>query len=171
MKGQLGIPVTHSHDNVTNTAVDTTENNANYKSNITIIKPKFNNTRNYKILDIAAGEFFSLVLVQLKDANSINRTYLYKFSLFDKEQLEHQDRAIETIHLEDFDYEKEKITQVYTNGHRILLLTESNSIYIKGMGFTITEIQKYRLLVERFPKKILYLTMGNCHCMLFTGIP
>ena len=117
--------------------------------------------------DISVGEDFSIITI-----NDINKDILsmYRFQLSKEDQFEilssNNNSIKNCITKEKFDIsENEGIKQVSCFGNRILVLTNDNSLYMKGILYDMSnalEFKKY----AKFNENILYMTMGINNCLL-----
>ena len=124
-----------------------------------------------KIIDIAACQNFSLVLVE---DISTHQKKLYRFELSQDELFNLGNFTVNRtnpVKLEICSDEIiENISHIYAKNGRILLQDDKESaIYIKGMLFNMDICVKYKLF-KKFPsKKISQISLGLNHCIiLFT---
>jgi alpha-tubulin suppressor-like RCC1 family protein len=122
---------------------------------------KSNIKENYEILDIAAGENFSLVLIRIK-----TRTLLVRLGIQPEDKYTDNMDNIYPVKIFELDYEKiHNIRYVYALGQRSLLITYNNDIYIGGVDFNLYPLEKYKHL-EHFDKQIHSVHLGSAHCLI-----
>ena len=142
--GQLGLPLE------TEKVTDMAELNINIPNM---------NLEGYQILDIAAGDYFSLILIRTPD----NQIRIIKFGI---------DIRDKYLKLPNTPTQKiEKIpNEVNTNINKIIAFekrkifyTDANEIYLGGCDFYGTEIDDY-ILLKKFDKKInnIFLQKEGC---------
>jgi hypothetical protein len=148
------------------------ESNKNTYDYILLNKPEIVKTNKFDILDIAANEYFSLILLKFHDTKKfLSHNYLYKLSLKTEDKINLINNSkINVLQKEEIDYSRVKIKKIYTFSDRIALLTEDDSIYIKGSDFNMNINYKYKIFIEKFQKSINYICLGNNHMIIFTSI-
>ena len=117
--------------------------------------------------DVNTGDDFSIITIKDKIKNSLS---LVRFQLSKEDQfniLSSNNNSIKNcIIKENFDIsENEGIKQVVCFGNRILILTNDNSLYMKGILYDMSNATEYKKYVK-FHQNILYLTMGINNCLL-----
>ena len=97
---------------------------------------------------------------------------MYKLSLKTEDKINENNNntKINVFQKEDLDYAHIKIKKIYTFSDRIVLLTEDDSIYIKGSDFNMNINNKYKIFIQKFQFSISYLCLGNNHLIIFTSI-
>jgi hypothetical protein len=159
--GQLGL------DYYVSKPSDDPQFNLNYYSEIKLKQLEIESTTDYDILDITTCDRSSLILIKFRDTNKNgSHNIIYKFELDTEEFLkipneEIKIKTIKTIKREEIKYGKlAKIRQIYLR----------NSILLKGVNFNLEPLESFKLIVDKFEKKINYLCIGNSHLLIFTGI-
>jgi len=115
----------------------------------------------YDILDIGAGNNFSLLLIKAK-----SKTMLVKFGMYPEDKYRDDIDNVKIVNVVELDYEEiGALRSIFVSGGRSLLITESNDIYIGQLDFNLNPINKYRLL-ERFPSQIKTVSLGLIHCLI-----
>jgi alpha-tubulin suppressor-like RCC1 family protein len=130
-------------------------------------------TSDFDILDIAANDQYTLILVNFKNKKKHgSANYIFRFGQEEKDNLLIDGPIINdicAIKKEEFKYDqKNLIKHIYTHENKDLFLTDDNSIYIKGSSYTLQILEKYKMVVEKFEKKIRYLSVGKNHLLIFT---
>ena len=156
-QGQLGLDVYSKKQS------QSTENKNFYKE-VVLINPF---TSNQYILDIAASNNFSLVLV--KDNITKEKTF-YRFELNQDELFSIGNftyKSINPLKIEECPKEiVQNVSKIYAKNERIILQTElNNSIYIKGMSFHLDIYLKYKLF-KQFKESINHISIGVNHCLI-----
>ena len=124
---------------------------------------------NFLIEDINVGDDFSIITVKDIEKNNL---LMFRFQLSKEDQFEilsENNNSIKNcIIKEKFNInENGGIKQVECFGNRILVLTNDNSLYMKGILYDMsnaTEFKKY----AKFNENILYITMGINNCLLLS---
>ena len=119
--------------------------------------------------DINVGDDFSIITIKDDEKNIIS---MYRFQLSKEDQFEilstNNNSIKNCITKEIFNInENLGIKQVGCFGNRILVLTNDNSLYMKGILYdmsNITEFKKY----AKFNENILYMTLGINNCLLLS---
>lgn len=162
-KGQLGLDVFSKKSS------DEDINAKNYYDRVHLINAFDINTI---IVDIAASNDFSLVLV----VDSLTKKKkLYRFELSQSDLFNLGNFTVNRI--SSVKEEKcgqdiiENITHIYAKNGRILLQDDTeNTLYIKGMMFSMDICDKYKLFKKFQDKKIAQVSLGLNHCLiLFTN--
>ena len=122
---------------------------------------------NFYIEDVGVGDDFSIVVVKDVDKNV---SLMLRFQISKEDQfdiLSNNNNSIKNcIVLEKFNiYENGEIKQVECFGNRIIVLTNDNSLYIKGILYDMSNMLEYKKCVQ-FKCNILYFTMGINNCLL-----
>jgi len=139
---------------------------------------EFENTTDYEIIDICAAEDFTLVLIKFGNEKKFGKsTYIYRFSLDINSRLNtetkdsNEEIVINPIRREDFKYGiYSNVKRIYALGDRIVLLTEDNSIFLKGSDFNMDILTNFKEIVSRFEKRIIDICLGKNHLLVTTGI-
>jgi hypothetical protein len=58
-----------------------------------------------------------------------------------------------------------RIRNIYAFGQRSLILTETNDLYVSGMDFSMSPIEKFKFL-EHLPTVPRHISLGLEHCLL-----
>lgn len=132
-------------------------NEMNFYDKLVLNKMKFLGMEDFKVIDIAAGENFSMVLIKF---NNKKFPSLYKFHL-------NQTESNEVIHLEECETQA-AIKKILVSSLRTILLTEDNSLYVKGNLFSLDISEKYKQIVK-FDCNVTDLGMGNNDCLILLG--
>jgi alpha-tubulin suppressor-like RCC1 family protein len=161
--GQLGLDIKPVKDDPL----------VNFYSKFVLYKLSIQDTSDFEILDIAANEQYTLILVNFhKKEKHGSANYIFRFGQEEKDNLLIDgkiDKNIRAIKKEEFKYDdKNLIKQIYTHENKDVFLTQDNSIYIKGSSYTLEILEKYKMVVEKFEKKISYLSLGKNHLLIFT---
>ena len=124
---------------------------------------------NFLIDDINVGEDFSIIT--LKDISK-NILLIYRFQLSKEDQFEilsaNNNSIKNCIKKEKFNIdENEGIKQVECFGNRILVLTNDNSLYMKGILYDMSNASEFKKCAK-FNENILYITMGINNCLLLS---
>lgn len=119
--------------------------------------------------DINVGDDFSIITI--KDINN-NSLSMIRFQLSKEDQFEilssNNNSIKNCITKEKFNInENDGIKQVSCFGNRILVLTNDNSLYMKGILYDMSNATSYKKYVK-FNENILYLTMGINNCLLLS---
>ena len=123
------------------------------------------NITDYDILDIGAGNNFSLVLIR---ANS--RNILVKLGLEPEDRYRDDIEKINVVNIVDLDYQNiGNIRNIYVSGVRSLLITDLNDILIGGVDFNLNTINKYKHL-DRFQSQIKAVSLGQIHCIILDSM-
>lgn len=130
----------------------------------------FWNKIDYEIVDIGIGNDFSIVTIQYKKDNSLA---LYRFQLKKEDKFavlaEEKDDKKTTVYKEHFDQSENKgIKQVGVFGDRILIITNDNSLYIKGVLYNLDTSDNYALY-KKFNFNVISFTMGMNHSLFLTA--
>jgi alpha-tubulin suppressor-like RCC1 family protein len=161
--GQLGMDIKPVID----------DKGVNYYSKLSLLKTKFEETSDFEIVDMAAHDLYTLVLVSFKNKAKFGKfNYIYKFAHEEKDKLklDKVEENINVIKKEEFKYNTNgMIIQIYTHENRDVILTEDNSIYVKGSNFNLEIFEKYKMTIEKFEKNIKYLCLGKNHMLIFTA--
>ena len=135
---------------------------------------------NFLVEDMTVGDDFSIIVIKDidKDILLMFRCQLSKEDQFEilsinkiEKKEEKKDKGKKhliknCIKLEKFNiYENDGIKQVECFGNRILVLTNDNSLYMKGISYDMSNILEYKKLVQ-FKCDILYFTIGINNCLL-----
>lgn len=113
--------------------------------------------------DIAAGENFSLLLVRTKQ-----QQYLIRYGLNIKDKYKGNQEVSQTIHLEPLPNTIGQIRSIYAFGQRMMLLNETNDIFIGGLDFKSRMIKGYELFYH-FNGNIKSIQLGFGHCIILNG--
>ena len=124
---------------------------------------------NYFVEDICVGDDFSIVVVKDTDKNIL---LMLRFQLSKDDQfdiLSNNNNIIKNcVKKEIFNInENGGIKQVECFGNRILVLTNDNSLYMKGILYDMSNALEYKKCVQ-FKNNILYLTIGINNCLLLS---
>ena len=124
---------------------------------------------NFLIDDINVGDDFSIIT--LKDISK-NILLIYRFQLSKEDQFEilsaNNNSIKNCIKKENFNIdENEGIKQVECFGNRILVLTNDNSLYMKGILYDMSNASEFKKCAK-FNENILYITMGINNCLLLS---
>ena len=124
---------------------------------------------NFLIDDINVGDDFSIIT--LKDISK-NILLIYRFQLSKEDQFEilsaNNNSIKNCIKKEKFNIdENEGIKQVECFGNRILVLTNDNSLYMKGILYDMSNASEFKKCAK-FNENILYITMGINNCLLLS---
>ena len=124
---------------------------------------------NFVIDDINVGDDFSIIT--LKDISK-NILLIYRFQLSKEDQFEilsaNNNSIKNCIKKEKFNIdENEGIKQVECFGNRILVLTNDNSLYMKGILYDMSNASEFKKCAK-FNENILYITMGINNCLLLS---
>ena len=143
--GQLGLPIETKICN-----------------KITKISLNFGDLENFEIIDIAAGDEFSLILLK----NNNNQNKLIRFGTLKKYKYIPMKNKINTQSIEilpDTINNNNYINQIKAFEKKIIFYTSNNDIYLGGMDFDGCELDTYTYL-EKFPTKIkdIHLLSGCC---------
>ena len=122
------------------------------------------------VKDINVGDDFSIIVVKDIDKNEL---LMIRFQLSKEEQFEilsdNNNSIKNCITLEEFNnHENTGIKQVECFGNRILVLTNDNSLYMKGILYDMSNILEYKKFIQ-FKSEIVYFTMGINNCLLLGG--
>jgi len=117
--------------------------------------------------DINIGEDFSIITVKEFDKDILS---IYRFQLRKEDQFEilssNNNSIKNCITKEKFDTrDNGGIKQVSCFGNRILVLTNNNSLYMKGILYDMSNAEEFKKFVK-FDNEILYITMGINNCLL-----
>jgi alpha-tubulin suppressor-like RCC1 family protein len=128
---------------------------------------EFEGTKDYDIMDISAADDFTLVLIKFKNEKKFGKkNFLYKFAINLNSRIKTMDDSVNPISKEDFKYEdSSNIIQLYATSERIVLLTEDNSVFVKGSDFNLEIHYKYKEIIRKYSKGISYLCLGKNHCL------
>ena len=142
--GQLGIDL--------NTKI------CNKITNIPITINNINDNHNMQIIDIAAGEDFSLVLLK----NSEDQTILIKFGANIRNRYV-KNPNIKVQKIEKLPDGVDNISKIFAFEKRIMFFTNDNKIYVGGKDFMGTEISEYKNLeFENRNIENLYMLKESC---------
>ena len=130
---------------------------------------------NYFVEDISVGDDFSIILIKDIDKNI---SLMLRFQLSKEDQFDiltnfsnkHNNKNLikNCIKREKFNTdENQGIKQVECFGNRILVLTNDNSLYMKGILYDMSTMLEYKKCVQ-FKNDILYFTMGINNCLLLS---
>jgi alpha-tubulin suppressor-like RCC1 family protein len=131
----------------------------NQRINEVCINKKFLND-NYEILDIGAGNNFSLILVRQGSENK-----LFKFGIKQEDRLvdESFDR-LKIINIVDIEYHRiKKIESIFVFDERSLFLTQDKKLY----RLTNNSFKEY---VDLSRIMIRSINIGLRHCLILDGI-
>ena len=70
----------------------------------------------------------------------------------------------------NLDFENLRIVKIISKKNTTILLTENNSIYLKGSSFLNFEDEKFNLISSKFNKDIETIDLGNEHIIILTSI-
>ena len=116
------------------------------------------NLENSRILDIAAGDEFSLILIKTQEENTI-------IIRFGTDIINKYANIPNTVcqKIEIIPEQANNITKIVAFENRKIFCTEGNDIYLGGRDFSGSEIDEY-ILLKRFDKKIknIYLQKEGC---------
>lgn len=162
--GQLGLEIKPVLDNPL----------VNFYPKLVLNKLSIQDTSDFEIIDIAANEQYTLILVNFKNKQKHGcANYIFRLGHEEKDILLIDgtiNKNIFAIKKEEFKYDqKNLIKQIYTHENKDLFLTLDNSIYMKGSSYTLQILEKYKMVVEKFEKMISYLSVGKNHLLIFTG--
>ena len=118
--------------------------------------------------DINVGDDFSIITI--KDDKNILSMLRFQLSKEDQfEILSTNNNSIKNcITKEKFNInENQGIKQVGCFGNRILVLTNDNSLYMKGILYDMTNATEFKKYVK-FNENILYMTLGINNCLLLS---
>ena len=122
----------------------------------------------FVVEDICVGDDFSIIVIKDIEKNMLLmiRFQLSKEDQFDILSNNNNNSKKNCVTKEQFNiYEHEGIKQVECFGNRILVLTNDNSLYMKGILYDMSNVFEYKKCVQ-FKNDILYLTMGINNCLL-----
>ena len=128
----------------------------------------FWNKIDYEVYDIGVGNNFSLITIQYPKDKSLA---LYRFELKKEDKYEifkspNSSDSKKTIYKEYFDQsENGGIKKVGVFGDRVLILTNDNSLYIKGILYNMDIATDYALYLK-LQIDVINLYMGMNHCLL-----
>ena len=119
--------------------------------------------------DINVGDDFSIIT--LNDINK-NNLLMIRFELSKEDQfdiLSSNNNSIKNcITREKFNItENQGIKQVGCFGNRILVLTNDNSLYMKGILYDMSNASEFKKCAK-FNENILYITLGINNCLLLS---
>lgn len=115
----------------------------------------------YDILDICAGNNFSLILIRVK-----GRSMLAKLGLQPEDKYKDEINKISIVNVIELDYgEIGNIKNIYASGAKSMFITDNNDIYIGGVDFNLNPLNKYKHL-ERFHTQIKSVSLGLIHCLI-----
>ena len=119
--------------------------------------------------DINVGDDFSIITIKDDEKNIIS---MFRFQLSKEDQFEilstNNNSIKNCITKEKFNIsENLGIKQVGCFGNRILVLTNDNSLYMKGILYDMSTMLEYKKCVQ-FKNDILYFTMGINNCLLLS---
>lgn len=137
-------------------------------ANFRQFRQELEGTKNYTIIDIAAGENFSLVLISINEIKylyrfGINLEDQYDISIDEKNKKQIGHKNIEKIEL---DYNTTKIKNIYAFKHRSIIITESNEVLMGGIDYSIRNFNKNFKRVDIFPKEIKNVCLGIGHALI-----
>ena len=142
-EGQLGLPL---ETKVCEQITQLTINLANI------------NMENSEILDIAAGNEFSLILIRTQDNHTVlvyfGTDIINKYANIPNTSCQKLEKLPEGV---------ENITKIIAFEKRKIFCTEDNQIFVGGRDFSGTEIDEY-ILLKKFETKIenIYLQKESC---------
>ena len=116
------------------------------------------NMNNSTIIDIAAGDDFSLVLIRMQDQHTVlvrfGTDIINKYASIPNTVCQNMEKLPEGIH---------NIEKIVAFEKRKVFSTEDNNIYVGGRDYSGTEISEY-LHLKKFDKKIenIYLQKESC---------
>lgn len=133
---------------------------------LTLINLNFESYNDYKslkydVIDIAAGDLFSLVLIKF---SGITNPILVRLSINDRDKYSDTFNNIPTLRIENISHTL-NISSIYSLGSRSLLLSFSNEIYIGGKDFNMFPIEDYKLFYTS-QVKINKVAIGSEHCLI-----
>ena len=139
----------------------------NFYNDWTIVNLEKKIAFKYYVEDISVGDDFSIILVRdvVRDLSLMVRFELSKEEQFDI--LSNNNNSIKScIEFEKFNLnENIGIKQVDCFGNRILVLTNDNSLYMKGILYDMSNSIEYKKFIQ-FKCNILYFTIGINNCLL-----
>lgn len=143
-------------------------------NNLFIPQLKINDSNNYRIWDIAAGNDYSLLLIGVGHITS-----LVKFgSKYEEDTILNDPMSLSTIVFNSFITDdlaniNKKITNIssiYAFEERIILSTGGNQVYIGGVGFDNYNQLHHFKLIGSFDNPIKTVALGRYHCLILDGI-
>ena len=143
--GQLGLPFE------TKEATQLTQLNINI--------PEIN-LNNFQILDIAAGDEFSLILIQTQDNQkkiiNFGSDLINKYIQVENPPTQKVEKIPDEVNINN-------INQIIAYEKRKIFCTENNEIFLGGQDFSGMELEGYGLL-KKFEKKIknIFLQKESC---------
>ena len=119
------------------------------------------NITEYDIIDIAAGDNFSLIVVR---ANL--RNVLIRLGLRPEDKYRDDHASINPVNIVELNYDKiNNIKNVYQFGQRSLIITQDNSLYVGGVDFHLNPVDKFKY-IDHFNKQIRSIHLGLEHCLI-----
>lgn len=156
-EGQLGVKLLKHSDN--------------YVSDIAINQIPLLQMKDSYIMDLAAGDNFTLALIKIN-----NKTAIYKFGISREEKYMEDFENISTIvifylkkNLIELDYDKLDIRRVFASGSRAMFITSDNGLYVGGVDFQMLSMEKFKNIYT-FPFEIKDLSLGLEHCLILDSI-
>ena len=143
--GQLGLPF------------ETKE--ATHLTQLNINIPEIN-LNNFQILDIAAGDEFSLILIQTQDNQkkiiNFGSDLINKYIQVENPPTQKVEKIPDEVNINN-------INQIIAYEKRKIFCTENNEIFLGGQDFSGMELEGYELL-KKFEKKIknIFLQKESC---------
>ena len=122
---------------------------------------------NFFVEDVNVGDDFSIIVVRDIDKDIL---LMIRFQLSKEDQfdiLSNNNNSIKNcIKFEKFNlHESNGIKQVECFGNRILVLTNDNSLYMKGILYDMSNMLEYKKFIQ-FKYDIISFTMGINNCLL-----
>lgn len=117
----------------------------------------------YDIFDIAAGDYFSFLLVRAH-----NKNMLFRIGLLEEDKYkDHIDKANIITPIE-IDVKIGFVKNIYAFGSRVILLNTNNEIYVGGVDFDKFPLNKFKF-IDRLTKEIKGIYLGLEHCLILDG--
>lgn len=138
----------------------------NFCDEIIIHKHKLDNTFDYDYIDVACESNKTLLLVKF------HKNYHNSLFILGENNIlnVNKDDTKDSINLtNNLNFEELKIKKIYSKKNSSLLLTEDNSLYIKGSNFLNFNDEKFTKIASKFNKEIKSLELGNEHIILLTS--
>ena len=118
------------------------------------------NLDNFQILDIAAGDEFSLILIQTQDNQkkiiNFGSELINKYIQIQNPPTQKEEKIPDEVNINN-------INQIIAYEKRKIFCTENNEIYLGGQDFYGMEMEEY-VLLKKFEKKIknIFLQKESC---------